>query len=140
MEIMTVLVLSTIVVTLAYYTLNMISRQYFRYQQYQENLTGTLRFYGLLQREVNASNDMKLNSRQLILRRKAREIIYAFEEDFVIRRQGENPDTFYVTIENIQYLPLGGYEGIELTFLNKEEAALESIKIVKPLSKLKTDE
>jgi prepilin-type N-terminal cleavage/methylation domain-containing protein len=111
MELIVVMVLSAIVVSIAYTSFDIISKQYLRYKKSHEEISKILMFDLVLTKDFKNSVFVSLDDDGIVCNYSDRKINYQIDEHFVVRQENDVLDTFKVRVTDFQ----SDFSGIRVT-------------------------
>jgi len=124
-ELTVVMILSSIVISITYLSFDILQKQYRDYRESNDKIAMISKLNSLLHTDFNNSEIIIKTDAGILTNYRTKQINYEFDFGFILRKEGEITDTFFVKVDelNTHYLKQGQLESEriidELTFETK---------------------
>ena len=122
-ELVVVMIISGILFSIAYFSFFIISQRFNHFSSASSSVMEISNLQTILNKDFDEAEFLQLQGDDLIVKKDSLELLYHFEEDYLLRTQLDQVDTFHIPIENksyyfknaIYYLNTGYIDELEFT-------------------------
>jgi len=105
-ELTVVMILSSIVISIAYLSFDILQKQYRNYRESNDKIAMISKLHRLLHTDFNNSEIIIKTDAGILTNYGTKQINYEFDFGFILRKDGEITDTFFVKIKEPEMLSL----------------------------------
>lgn len=106
-EVMTVMLLSSIVISTAMLSYDLINRQFVSYSKMNEKLLQAVKLNTLLNVDFFKAQYIRFSNEEIqFIQQEQNGISYQFQTDYITRTMGDAVDTFFISVQNMEAMML----------------------------------